>query len=335
MDEQTDNILTAINNLVFKGADYTEYNKAVEKAVLLIKDNYVDFSAVTSSLAVDVSGKNITEQNEVDEQTDNILTAINNLVFKGADYTEYNKAVEKADLLIKDNYVDFSAVDSALAVDVSGKNITEQDEVDEQTNDILTAITALELKPADNSQLEALIASVPDDLSVYTDETVKNLNAVLASICLGKDITEQEAVNKQFVKLTLAMSELEYKKADYEKITETLNEIPDDLSLYTPETVGKLKELLNKIDYNKNITQQNELDLLNEDIRTAVNSLELLSVKEEAFDQSTEQNTNTENEQNILALIPKTGKTKNALAAAQLLIIAAAAMLLSKRKRRA
>ena len=316
-------------------ADYTEYNKAVEKAVLLIKDNYIDFSAVTSALAVDVSGKNITEQDEVDEQTDAILTAINNLVFKGADYTEYNKAVEKADLLIKDNYVDFSAVDSALAVDVSGKNITEQDEVDEQTNDILTAITALELKPADNSQLEALIASVPDDLSVYTDETVKNLNAVLASICLGKDITEQEAVNKQFVKLTLAMSELEYKKADYEKITETLNEIPDDLSLYTPETVGKLKELLNKIDYNKNITQQNELDLLNEDIRTAVNSLELLSVKEEAFDQSTEQNTNTENEQNILALIPKTGKTKNALAAAQLLIIAAAAMLLSKRKRRA
>lgn len=134
-------------NTTYQSADYTEYNKAVEQANALNRDNYVDFSKVNEVLSVDVSNLPVKDQALVDAQTAAIINAINLLVYKPADYTEYNKAVEQAKDLNRDNYVDFSKVDEALAVDISDKNITEQAEVDAQTEAITDAINGLELKP--------------------------------------------------------------------------------------------------------------------------------------------------------------------------------------------
>ena len=134
-------------NTTYQSADYTEYNKAVEQANALNRDNYVDFSKVNEALSVDVSNLPVKDQALVDAQTATIINAINSLVYKPADYTEYNKAVEQAKDLNRDNYVDFSKVDEALAVDISDKNITEQAEVDAQTQAITDAINGLELKP--------------------------------------------------------------------------------------------------------------------------------------------------------------------------------------------
>ena len=134
-------------NTTYQSADYTEYNKAVEQANALNRDNYVDFSKVNEALSVDISNLPVKDQALVDAQTVAIINAINSLVYKSADYTEYNKAVEQAKSLNRDHYVDFSKVDEALAVDVSGKNITEQAEVDAQTQAITDAINGLELKP--------------------------------------------------------------------------------------------------------------------------------------------------------------------------------------------
>ena len=147
VDTQTQAIENALNSLVFKPADYTEYNKVIEQAKALDRSLYEDLTALDEALAVDVSGKNITEQAEVDAQTQAILTAIENLVFKPADYTEYNKAVEQAKALNRDLYEDLTVLDEALAVDVSGKNITEQADVDSQTQTILRAIENLTEKP--------------------------------------------------------------------------------------------------------------------------------------------------------------------------------------------
>ena len=134
-------------NTTYQSADYTEYNKAVEQANALNRDNYVDFSKVNEALSVDVSNLPVKDQALVDAQTVAIIHAINSLVYKSADYTEYNKAVEQAKSLNQDDYLDFSKVDEALAVDMSNKNITEQAEVDAQTQAITDAINGLELKP--------------------------------------------------------------------------------------------------------------------------------------------------------------------------------------------
>lgn len=134
-------------NTTYQSADYTEYNKAVEQANALNRDNYVDFSKVNEALSVDVSNLPVKDQALVDAQTAAIINAINSLVYKSADYTEYNQAVEQAKSLNQDDYLDFSKVDEALAVDMSNKNITEQAEVDAQTQAITDAINGLELKP--------------------------------------------------------------------------------------------------------------------------------------------------------------------------------------------
>lgn len=143
VDNQTRAIEDALKNLVLKPADYTEYYKAVEQAKSLDRSLYEDLTAVDEALVVDVSGKNITEQADIDNQTQKILNAISGLAYKSADYKEYYKAVEQAQAINRDLYEDLTALDDALAVDVSGKNITEQTEVDAQTQTILDAINGL------------------------------------------------------------------------------------------------------------------------------------------------------------------------------------------------
>ena len=134
-------------NTTYQSADYTEYNKAVEQAKALDRSLYTDLTELDEALSADISGLSNAQQNVVDEQTEKIKAALDNLVLKPADYTEYNKAVEQAKSLNRDDYVDFSKVDEALAVDMSNKNITEQAEVDAQTQAITDAINGLELKP--------------------------------------------------------------------------------------------------------------------------------------------------------------------------------------------
>ena len=153
----------------------------------------------------------ILDQDIVDNQTRAIEDALKNLVLKSADYTEYNKAVEQANALDRSLYADLTALDEALAVDVSGKNITEQTEVDAQTQAILNAISALVYKSADYSEVENAIASIPEDLSVYTDESASALQEILNTVDYSLNITEQETVDGYAKAITDAVNSLELK----------------------------------------------------------------------------------------------------------------------------
>lgn len=135
-------------NTTYQAADYTEYNKAVEQAKAIDRSLYTDLTELDEALSVNVSNLPVKDQAIVDAQTDAIINAINSLAYKPADYTEYDKAVEQAKAIDRSLYQDLTALDEALAVDMSNKNITEQTEVDAQTQAITDAINGLELKPA-------------------------------------------------------------------------------------------------------------------------------------------------------------------------------------------
>ena len=77
-----------------------------------------------------------------------IKDAIDALQYKEADYTKVDEAIAKANALKKDDYKDFSAVESAVNAVVRDKNITEQDEVDAMAKAIEDAIDALQYKDA-------------------------------------------------------------------------------------------------------------------------------------------------------------------------------------------
>jgi len=138
----------AIAALQYKDADYTMVDAAIAKANALNKDNYKDFSAVETAVKAVVRDKNITEQSEVDAMAKAIEDAIAALQYKDADYTKVDAAIAKANALKKDDYKDFSGVETAVKAVVRGKNITEQSEVDKMAKTIEDAIAALEKKPA-------------------------------------------------------------------------------------------------------------------------------------------------------------------------------------------
>ena len=105
-----------------------------------------------------VRDKNITEQSDVDKMAKDIEDAIAALKYKDADYTKVDEAITKANALNKDEYKDFSGVESATNAVVRGKNITEQSEVDKMAKAIEDAIAALKYKDADYTKVDAAIA---------------------------------------------------------------------------------------------------------------------------------------------------------------------------------
>ena len=148
VDAMAKAIEDAIAALQYKDADYTKVDEAIAKANALNKDNYKDFSAVEAAVKAVVRDKNITEQSEVDAMAKAIEDAIAALKYKDADYTKVDAAIAKANALKKDDYKDFSGVETAVKAVVRGKNITEQSEVDKMAKVIEDAIAALEKKPA-------------------------------------------------------------------------------------------------------------------------------------------------------------------------------------------
>ena len=138
-----DSVIAKLLSMTYAGADYTDVDAAIKRANSLNKDNYKDFSKVEDAINAVNRDKDITEQEVVNGYADAINEAIDQLEYKAADYTEVDKAIEKANKLNKDNYEDFSKVEDAIKTVVRSKNITEQDEVDAMAKAINDAIDAL------------------------------------------------------------------------------------------------------------------------------------------------------------------------------------------------
>ena len=195
-----------------------------------------------------------------------------------ADYTKVNEAKSKIpnDLSI---YTDESvkSLKDILASIEEEKNLTEQEIVDGYAMNIENAIKGLKYKDADYTKVNEAKSKIPSDLSIYTDESVKSLKNILASIEEGKNITEQATVDAYADAITKAISELKYKPADYTKVNEAKSKVPNDLSIYTDESVKILKNALNAVKYDKNITEQ---DIVDEYAMNINKALEKLKKKE-------------------------------------------------------
>ncbi len=184
--------LVTVGNL--KPADYTAVDQAIEQANALNRDDYQDFSAVDNAINAVDRTKYVSQQDEVDAMAQAILDAVSALEYKPADYSAVDEAIAKADALSKDDYSDFSAVESAInAVDRS-KNITEQDEVDAMAQAILDAVDALEYKPADYSAVDEAIAKA-DALNKDDYSDFSAVESAINAVDRSKNITEQDEVD--------------------------------------------------------------------------------------------------------------------------------------------
>ena len=112
-----------------------------------------------------------------------------------ADYSSVDAAIAKANALNKDNYKDFSAVETAVNAVARDKNITEQSEVDAMAKAIGDAIAALQYKDADYTKVDEAIAKA-NALNKNDYKDFSGVEAAVKAVVRGKNITEQSEVDK-------------------------------------------------------------------------------------------------------------------------------------------
>ena len=132
------------------------------------EQRHKDFTGVEAAVNAVTRGKKITEQTEVDAMAKDIEDAIVALQYKDADYTKVDAALAKANALKKDDYKDFSAVETAVNAVVRGKNITQQAEVDAMAKAIEDAIAALQYKDADKTTPAPAATATPAPAATAT-----------------------------------------------------------------------------------------------------------------------------------------------------------------------
>ena len=212
VDKMAKAIEDAIAALQYKDADYTKVDAAIAKANALNKDNYKDFSGVEAAVKAVTRGKNLTKQTEVDAMAKAIEDAIAALQYKDADYTKVDTAIAKANALNKNDYKDFSGVETAVKAVVRGKNITEQSEVDKMAKAIEDAIAALQYKDADYTKVDAAIAKA-NALNKNDYKDFSGVKTAVKAVVRGKNITEQSEVDKMARAIEDAIAALEKKPA--------------------------------------------------------------------------------------------------------------------------
>ena len=205
-----------VNGQIFCGAEPADYS-AVEAAMAAIPTDltvYTDESVAALNTAVDgvVRGKAFVSQANVNAMAKAIEDAIAALQYKDADYTKVDAAIAKANALNKDNYKDFSAVETAVKAVVRDKNITEQSEVDAMAKAIEDAIAALQYKDADYTKVDAAIAKA-NALKKDDYKDFSGVEAAVKAVVRGKNITEQSEVDKMAKAIEDAIAALEKKPA--------------------------------------------------------------------------------------------------------------------------
>ena len=206
-----------VNGQALCSAEPADYS-AVETAMAAIPTDltvYTNESVAALNAAVDrvVRGKALVSQANVNAMAQAIVDAIAALQYKDADYTKVDEAIAKANALNKDNYKDFSAVETAVNDVARDKNITEQSEVNAMAQAIEDAIAALQYKDADYTKVDAAIAKA----NALNKGNYKDFSAVetaVNAVARGKNITEQGEVDAMAQAIEDAIAALQYKDAD-------------------------------------------------------------------------------------------------------------------------
>ena len=230
-----------VNGQVLGGAEPADYS-AVEAAMAAIPTDltvYTDESVAALNTAVDgvVRGKALASQANVNAMAQAIENAIVALQYKGADYTKVDAAIDKANALKKEDYKDFSGVETAVNAVVRDKNITEQSDVDTMAKAIEDAIAALQYKDADYTKVDAAIAKA-NALNKDNYKDFTGVEAAVNAVARGKDITRQAEVDAMAKAIEDAIAALQYKDADKATPAPAATATPAPAATTTPAPVA-------------------------------------------------------------------------------------------------
>ena len=127
---------------------------------------------------------------------DSVIAKLLSMTYAGADYTDVDAAIKRANSLNKDNYKDFSRVEDAINAVNRDKDITEQEVVNGYAKAINEAIDHLEYKDADYTKVTEAIEKANitlSDLALLKEDAVPEDAAALIINGPTTDFSEDDA----------------------------------------------------------------------------------------------------------------------------------------------
>ena len=293
----TDDTITKINNVI---NDYYDKNGNWKADLVYIK---------------------IDKQSEMDKLIKDIDNIKNNSFVKNpADYTKLKKIEQEANNLVRDNYKDLTDLDAKLknANELSDKlKLDEQDKIDKVVSELEDAISKLELKDANYEKVNAAITKAKNIVREnYKDLTDLDAKLKNAKNVLNLKIDKQKDVDKAAVELEDAISKLELKDANYEKVNATIikaeNIVRENYKDLT-DLDAKLKNAKNALSLK--IDKQKDVDKAAVELEDAISNLVLKDANYTELNEAIEKANNLvrENYKDLTNLDAKLNNAKNVL----------------------
>ena len=293
VNKMAEDIVTAIENMVLKTANYSEVNNAIAISQNLDRTNYKDVTPLDEFIAGIDWTIDIRHQADVDAIAQSIYEAMENLELKGADYTNVDIAIENANKKIETSEYDFTdetlnALQKAIDNVDRTLDILSQETVDSYVTAIEEATNALKYVSANYTEVyaaldraNALIRSDYEDLS-NVDEAVRAVEENLT-------IDRQNEVDQMAQAINSAIDSLQYAMADYTAVNAALqlyNSI--NRGYYNSADLEKVDALVNGINDGLRKDRQDEVDQMAIDLEEAIRSLDdkMLDANTEAMTQA-------------------------------------------------
>lgn len=188
----------------------------------------------------------------------------------------------------KDNYTSESwanfeaALTKAEKLAGSGASAAE---INAMIAELNAAHDQLAYQGADYSKVDAAIAKIPADGSVYTEASWNALLAAKDAVVNGKSAAEQSTVDGWASDMEAALAALEYRDADYTKVDEAIAKVPTDLSKYTDASVKNVQDAVNAVERGLKADAQATVDQMAAKINAAVQALEEKAAAEDPVEQ--------------------------------------------------
>ncbi len=189
-----------------------------------------------------------------------------------ADYSSVDAAIAKANALNKNDYKDFSAVETAVNAVTRGKNLKEQGEVDAMAKAIEDAVAALQYKDADYTKVDAAIDRA-NKLNKDNYKDFTGVEAAVKAVVRGKNITKQSEVDKMEKAIEDAIAAIQYKGANYTKVDAAIAKA-NSLNKDNYQDFSGVDDAVKAVVRGKNITEQSEVDKMAKAIEKAIDALQ-------------------------------------------------------------
>ena len=189
-----------------------------------------------------------------------------------ADYSSVDAAIAKANALNKNDYKDFSAVETAVNAVTRGKNLKEQGEVDAMAKAIEDAVAALQYKDADYTKVDAAIDRA-NKLNKDNYKDFTGVEAAVNAVAHGKNITQQAEVDAMAKAIEDALDALQYKDADYTKVDAAIAKA-NALNKNDYKDFSGVEAAVKAVVRGKNVTEQSEVDKMAKAIEKAIDALQ-------------------------------------------------------------